>query len=332
MTVTKSTRTISSGWTATSFMDDFLKQVFIDAGWMIDWHDSFSVSGQQARVIEIDYGPTNNFGKVYYLWTCDGSSYLTLRFYGEWDSTGNVPSGQQYYDYYNTTTTVTTYQMRFAYANPGLSYSANIYTSGIDPLFSVIEINNFSGNIPTCMFMVLPGMEIPAWVDLDKVHINGLFGLHFTTSGYASAIYSTSLNRTRRSALGGDALAGSISGDHYQNLDIYQFAYQSNAAVSGQGGSNSTGNGKFIIPSYLASNNSAFTTDKSYIITGLPVCNLLTSPWPSDFGFWAPYGSQTYSNGDILQIDEGLNEWTVVSGYRQSFADRASIYLLARTV
>jgi len=90
--------------------------------------------------------------------------------------------------------------------------------------------------------------------------------------------------------------------------------------------------GAITIPSYYSSGltNPAFTSNVAPIITGLPFSMLTTDPWPADFGFWAPFGTNTYDNGDTLSISAGTNEWEVIDGVALPTDSYASLLLLAR--
>jgi hypothetical protein len=92
--------------------------------------------------------------------------------------------------------------------------------------------------------------------------------------------------------------------------------------------------GAIPIPSFYSSAtvNPEFTSNVAPIITGLPMSMLTTDPWPADFGFWAPFGTTTYDNGDTLAITAGSNEWEVVDGVTLSADNAASLLLLARVV
>jgi hypothetical protein len=177
------------------------------------------------------------------------------------------------------------------------------------------------------MFLIAPGMARPNWIDLDKVHMNPVYFI----SADVYYIATRTPQRLRRSALYGQALNGSTSQADYLRTDRATHTLSGIKATANSGILNISDTYDYI-PSYYATVNPAFSSNVAPVVTGYPLSSLTTDPWPSDFGFWAPYGTQGYVNGDILQIAAGTNEWEVIDGYNYGVLDRASHYLLARVV
>lgn len=207
---------------------------------------------------------------------------------------------------------------------------ADVYKSSLNPDFSVIRVSGagFNNSVPMMWTFIAPGMSLPGWIDLDKVNMNPMF--HITESGNGTSSNATlamrSVSRLRRSALhsGVDTTSGESL---LQSSPIEEFRYTScSASVEAMGA--------IPIPSFYGSAtvNPAFTSNVAPIITGLPLSMLTTDPWPADFGFWAPFGTTTYDNGDTLAITAGSNEWEVIDGVALPTDSSASLLLLARVV
>lgn len=207
---------------------------------------------------------------------------------------------------------------------------ADVYKSSLNPDFSVIRVSGagFNNGTPMMWTFIAPGMSLPGWIDLDKVNMNPM--LHITESGNGTSSNATlamrSVSRLRRSALhsGVDTTSSEAA---LQSSPIEEFRYTScSAGVEAMGA--------IPIPSFYGSAtvNPAFTNNVAPIVTGLPMSMLTTDPWPADFGFWAPFGTTTYDNGDTLAITAGSNEWEVIDGVALPTDSAASLLLLARVV
>lgn len=207
---------------------------------------------------------------------------------------------------------------------------ADVYRSSLNSDFSVIRVSGagFNGGTPMMWTFIAPGMSVPGWIDLDKVNMNPMF--HITESGDGTSLNATlamrSVSRLRRSALHSGADTTS-SETVLQSSPITEFSYTAcSKGVEAMGA--------IPIPSFYSSatTNPAFTSNVAPIITGLPLSMLTTDPWPADFGFWAPFGTTTYDNGDTLAITAGSNEWEVIDGVTLPTDSSASLLLLARVV
>lgn len=207
---------------------------------------------------------------------------------------------------------------------------ADVYKSSLNSDFSVIRVSGagFNSGTPMMWTFIAPGMSVPGWIDLDKVNMNPMF--HITESGNGinsnATLAMRSVSRLRRSALhsGVDTASNEAA---LQTNPITEFSYTAcSAGVEAMGA--------IPIPSFYSSAtvNPAFTSNVSPIITGLPLSMLTTDPWPADFGFWAPFGTTTYDNGDTLAITAGSNEWEVIDGVTLAADSSASLLLLARVV
>lgn len=207
---------------------------------------------------------------------------------------------------------------------------ADVYKSSLNPDFSVIRVSGagFNGGSPMMWTFIAPGMSVPGWIDLDKVNMNPMF--HITESGSGISTNATlamrSVSRLRRSALHSGVDTTSTEAI-LQTNPITELSYTAcSAGVEAMGA--------IPIPSFYSSatTNPLFTSNVAPIITGLPLSMLTTDPWPADFGFWAPFGTTTYDNGDTLAITAGSNEWEVIDGVALPVDNSASLLLLARVV
>lgn len=262
-----------------------------------------------------------------------GTHKLYPRWYGDSLSGSYVPYFPPYS--YQTNSGVSGYSPVYhgAFVSPVTSTGtvvADVYKSSLNPNFSVIRVSGagFNNGTPMMWTFIAPGMSVPGWIDLDKVNMNPMF--HIAESGNGTNSNATlamrSVSRLRRSAL--HAGVDTTSGENLlQSYPIEEFRYTScSAGVEVMGA--------IPIPSFYASAtvNPAFTNNVAPIITGLPLSMLTTDPWPADFGFWAPFGTTTYDNGDTLAITAGSNEWEVIDGVALPTDSSASLLLLARVV
>lgn len=319
-------RFLGSGWTASQFRDT-LRLAFIDAGWMTEWHDTISTSH---GIMRMRYGTSGTYRDLFYVFYVD-TSVLALSIGGGWDDANNVYTGTQYLDFHTATPPTTTSQAQHVGLSSANAYKFTIYKSTIDPDFAVIYCDAFTnGEFGRCISLVTPGMTLAPWIDLNKVHVNGLISFQTGATGTRAFIRLLSYLRTRRSAWDGAALRLSTSiGDYYNTLSEYlYYITQSSASNAALG---MVGNG-LMVPSFYAANNPAFSADEAFIVTGYPFHPLTTDVMPSDFGLWAPYGTTQYAEGDIIQVAPGTNEWRVICSSNQSDIDRPSLVFLARIV
>ena len=328
MTVTKSVTTVTATWTASQFFNG-LRQALIDAGWMTDWHDSYTASGVEYGIMKVDYDNTKTYGTAYYMFSVSTSSVYVYIF-GGWNSASNQPSGVQYFDYFSLTPSNNASTVARITTSTNQTYSLSAYRSGVDPNFAILSILPDSSSSVNLLFLVTPGMAKPGWLDLNKTHLNGLTYFSFSASNFVSRLEIKNFARLRRSALYGQSIFGWTSENDYSRAEITLCNFSTCSAVSGGSVSNYALVVGILVPSFDATANSGYASDYQPIMTGFPSFAGTTDVFPSDIGLWAPFATRSYSTGDILQVSAGTNEWEVIRGINQTGADRTSLFLVGR--
>ena len=357
MVVTKQTYTAPANWT-TAEAADVLKDAFIDAGYMTDWHDSFTISGSNiVRVLRIQYDSTKTYGTSFYIFYFSGANVRVTLASG-WDASTKVPTGTQYLDYYVLpssygTTTATTTPVFAGSATSDLFLDR--YTSGDDAKQTWLVFRQ--GTNTSLPFSILhKDTVLQPWLDLDKGIISGWLRAATNVSFHTGVVNFRLDTMLRRALLLGSVLRGSALSLAYNQLGYSCQSYFGCGSVSNDaranigdstalGVSGSTGigprlyafDGNFAsataLPVGKNSANPAFLTDYIPICTDLP-----WSPWTptrlaDDFAVYMHYASNTIAYGNKFIVQAGINEWETLSFANNAVInDGASATFLARVV
>lgn len=348
MAVTKQTYTLSAGWTA-SQLTGIYRSAFIDAGLMTEWYDSFTNSSNfPVRVLEVDYDPTKTYGKTYYVFYFDGTSWAGVSICSGWDATNHVPTGTQGLDYHVLPNSV--YFLSSNYFSSridlGMSSGGDLslvrYTSGADVNQSWFMLYQ-SGTSRSRPFTILhPNTSLYPWLDLDKGIVSGFIDLYTFTSNRNGFVGFRIPENIRRSLLTGYSLRGSVNsgngGGIFHVVNFYTHTYAGLGYQNNSGGSNysSVGYGYqscTFLPVGFSGTNPAFTSDYVPICSGVPWSAFTSTPLASDFGVYMHYADNNITLLDTFVVSSGVEEWETMSYENNSYVnDGASPLFLARTV
>ena len=348
MAVTKQTYTALASWT-TAQAADLLKDAFIDAGYMTDWHDSFTISGSNiARVLKVEHDSTKTYGTSFYIFYFAGGS-VRVSLASGWDTTSSVPTGTQFLDYFVLPSIYTTSDtLSLINTTPvfGGSQTSDLlldrYTSGDDSRQSWFVFSQ--GTNQSMPFSVLhKNTTLHSWLDLDKGIITGY--LRAETQVQASTPNRTGSVGFRtdtvlaRCLLLGTAFRGAELGSRigFCEKNYKAYAYSGLGAASNNVGNNFASTtfsvSCVILPVGKNSANPAFSTDYIPICTDLAWSMWTPTRLANDFAVYMHYASNTIAYQDKFIVQAGINEWETLA-FSNSLAvnDAPSATFLARVV
>jgi hypothetical protein len=348
MAVTKQTYTLSAGWTA-SQLTGIYRSAFIDAGLMTEWYDSFNNSSNYpVRVLEVDYDPTKTYGKTYYVFYFEGTSWAGVSVCSGWDAINHVPTGTQGLDYHVLPDTV--YTINASYFNSRIELGMNTggdlslvrYTSGADVKQSWFMLYQ-SGTSRSRPFTILhPNTSLYSWLDLDKGIVSGFIDLYTFTSGRNGFVSLRMPENIRRSLLTGYSLRGSVNNGNGQGIfhevNFFSHCYAGLGNMDDSGGANYSNvgagnNSCTFLPVGRLNANPAFTSDYVPICSGLPWSAFTSTPLAADFGIYMHYADNNITLLDTFVVSSGVEEWETVGYANNAFVnDGASPLFLARVV
>jgi len=353
MAVTKETYTAlaSASWTASDAANIF-RDAFIDAGYMTDWHDSFTAAGYQFRVLKIEHDATKAYGSSFYYFAFStGECGVSLA--SGWES--NVPTGTQFLDYHRLPSAMSSIISNFGATNLAVSISGgnfslsatshlllDRYTSGDDTKQSWFVLRQGT-NISRPFTILHKNTVLQPWLDLSKGVISGVSTVDARVFNRAGVLAFRQQENIRRALLFGQALRGdaevTFAGSRFHGIDYNSFVYQglgsqSNSTFNNYGNATAnTNGGSMTLPVGKTSANPAFTTDYVPICTDLP-----WSPWTptrlaDDFAVYMHYASNAIAYGNKFIVQAGTNEWeTLAFANNAVVSDGASATFLARVV
>lgn len=344
MAVTKQTYTLSPTWTAAQHAD-LIRQMFIDAGLMTEWYDSFLSGTMENRILEVQYDASKTYGKTYYWFIFNGGvMYLSLA--SGWNAGLHIPTGTQYLDYYSTTTNAATNHFTFYSWSATTTLTVTRYQSNVDSNFSWFFLRNGSATSNFHIAHPSVGPKIVSWIDLNKVFFHHLLVASLgTTNTYASVRFKQYMLFRRSYHPGAANLNGLTSAVYY-----YQGSNYGNYIVAGYiGGGNASGTTSNIptaatydsinevTPVYLPigfnSLNPAYTSNSAPVFTGAQYSHYLFNSLPSDFGIAMHYANNTMATQDTLVVSSGTEEWEMINvANNATVTTGASAMFLARTV
>jgi hypothetical protein len=353
MAVTKETYTAlaSASWTASDAADIF-KDAFIDAGYMTDWHDSFTAAGYQFCVLKIEHDATKAYGSSFYYFAFS-TSECGVSLASGWGS--NVPTGTQFLDYHRLPSAVGNINFSWGATNLaistsgsafGLSATSNLlldrYTSGDDTKQSWFVLRQGT-NISRPFTILHKNTVLQPWLDLSKGVISGVSTVDARVFNRAGVLAFRQQESIRRALLFGQALRGDTEitqgSSRFHAIEYNSFVYQGLGSQSNSTGNNyggavvSTYGGSMTLPVGKNSANPAFTTDYVPICTDLP-----WSPWTptrlaDDFAVYMHYANNAIAYGNRFIVQAGTNEWEILAFANNTVVnDGASATFLARVV
>lgn len=348
MATTKQTYTLSSGWTATQLIGIY-RSAFIDAGLMTEWYDSFTnVYGISVRVLEAIYDNTKTYGKTYYVFYFEGTTWVSVSICSGWDAVNHVPTGTQALDYHVLPDA--NYSSGNGYFSSRIDIGTNSaaelnlvrYTSGVDVNQSWFMLYQ-SGTTRSRPFTILhPDTSLYPWLDLNKGIVSGYIDIWTTISSRNGFLSLRMPENIRRSLLTGYALKGSVNSGggqgifHELNLLTHCYAGLGNQSDSNGGNYSNIGSGYnacTFLPIGRSNANPAFGSDYVPICSGLPWSAFTSTPLAADFGVYMHYADNNISLLDTFVVESGVEEWETMSYANNSFVDDgASPLFLARVV
>jgi hypothetical protein len=358
MAVTKQTYTAPANWTADQAAD-VLKDAFIDAGYMTDWHDSFTIAtGRFARVLRIEYDSTKTYGTSFYIFYFTGG-FVRHCLASGWDTATKVPTGTQFLDYFALPISYGTVDNSSLTNTSGVfsgSQTSDLfldrYTSGDDAKQTWLVFRQGT-NISFPFSILHEDTVLQPWLDLDKGMISGHSKIATATAERAGVVNFRMDALLRRVLLTGSILRGISATNNLSNNrafntlnhNIYSYfgcgSVSSNPNLNISSGlfriANTDGNlvfaSGFPLPVGKNSANPAFPTDYIPICTDLP-----WSPWTptrlaDDFAVYMHYANNTIAYGNKFVVQAGINEWETLSFANNTVInDGASATFLARVV
>lgn len=349
MPVTKQTYTLNPTWTAVQHAD-LIRSVFIDAGLMVDWYDSFSSSGIENRILEVVYDPSKTYGKTYYWFKFTGGQ-MALALATGWNTTSKVPTGTQYLDFYSTATN-TTANHRIIYSwSTTTTLTIFRYQSQINPTFSWFLLRNGSSSSNFHIPHSSVGQKIVTWIDLDKVFFHHfLICITRVDSNYSTIEYRQHLMLRRSYHAAATTLRGATFDGYYNvGTNTTNYVLYPVKKYLGAGYVNNSVNGNLpiassyddaidaapiFLPVGFNAVNPAFTTNSNPVFTGSQYSDYLFDSLPDDFGISMHYANNNMALQDTLVVSSGVEEWELVwfSNNPNGGTEGASPLFLARIV
>jgi hypothetical protein len=326
MAVTKQTYALNPTWTAVQHAD-FIRQVFIDAGLMTEWHDSFLSGTMENRILEVQYDPTKTYGRTYYWFIFTGGQmYLALA--TGWNAVTHVPTGTQYLDFYTTTTNaITNHRLIYSWSTT-TTLTMVRYQSNINPNFSWFLIRNGSSSSNFHIAHSSVGQKIVTWIDLDKVFFHHfLINITRIASNYSTLEYRQHLMLRRSYHAAATSLRGATYNGYYNlGTDATNYVLFPVKKYLGVGFANNTtvnvpnassyddavDAAPIFLPVNFTSVNPAFATNSNPVFTGSQYSDYLFDSLPDDFGISMHYANNNMVLQDTLVVSAGVEEWELV--------------------
>lgn len=327
MAVTKQTYTLNPTWTAAQHAD-LIRTVFIDAGLMVDWYDSFLSGSIQNRILEVSYDASKTYGRTYYWFMFTGGS-MAIALATGWNSTTHVPIGSQYLDYMSTTTNATSSHRVLYSWSTTTTLTITRYQSNISPTFSWFVFRNGTSSSNFHIPNASVGSKIVSWIDLDKFMFHHYLICSLATNNTQGFIRMRQYLLLRRSYHGAAmALRDETSIDDYgvgtnvNDDSVFEVmvysgvgnnsnAYGTNV-VSGSGYSVWDAPPIFL-PVGFTNTNPAFTSNSTPVFTGAQYSHYLFDSLPEDFGICMHYANNNMSLQDTLVVSSGTEEWEMIN-------------------
>lgn len=344
MAVTKQSYSTAPTWTAAQIASMF-RTAFIDAGLMTDWFDSFTSSGHENRILQIQYDAAKTYGTTYYWFIFHVDHIVSLHVATGWNATTHVPTGTQYLDYFSTATN--NYYNHWQLLNTSSSTTlVNLvrYSSGSQHWFVVQQNNNRK-----CFTIQPASHTLQPWINLDKGYYSGFININAHATDWPKAsIDFCSSPALRRHITIGPSLRGVTYNDYYRGhyrsvLQCYQAMNNQNdnggAMINATWFSN--GNsisgarpGGVVLPVGFTAGNPAYTSNSTPVFHSMPMTPYSTTTLNSDFGLTFHYDTNIFGFQDKFIVTSGSEEWEVLEFANASAGDGTSpsAAFLARVV
>lgn len=331
MAVTKQTYSAAATWTA-SQLADLYKNAFIDAGFMVDWFDSFLSGTVENRVLRVVYDNSKTFGTVYY-WFMFTTTTVGMQTTLGWNATTHVPTGTLYLDYFSATTNSTAnHLIHISTLANTTGVSLTRYTSAVNTACSWFLLANSTSQTFT-FHVATPGCGPAAALNLDQVAFNcslspGAIG--YSAGATALGFYQVG-GHTRRTFIGAVMTRGWTSNSPY----VTRICTNVYGALGNVSGSNANWTNGGIQASSLLMNARANTTglatDYCPVYIGIQP-SIWQIPHPIDFGIVTYYTNNLPTIGDKFIVTAGVEEWEILYNTSIATADGSRIYFMARVV
>lgn len=345
MAVTKQTYTMNAGFTSTNVINA-LRQAFIDAGLMTDWHDSFTISGNPFRVLRIEHDNTKAYGTLFYQFQVSNNIIHVNLITNGWKTSGtapiNIPTGTQFLDYHvlpaigNTTNGRTSTHIFSGYSTTS-DFFLDRFTSGDDSKQSWFVFRQPSTLTSSFPFTILhKDTVLHSWLDLTKGCISGFHFNKTTVSNRVGLVRFTTEEMLRRVLLLGSCLRGNtettLAETQYHRFDHTSARYQGVGSESNSV-NNNVSRDAFPLPVGRNYNNPEYTTDYVPICTNLPWSIWTPTRLANDFGVYMHYAANNIALGDRFVVQSAVNEWEVLNwANNANVTDGASATFLARII
>jgi hypothetical protein len=341
MAVTRQVYSASPTWTAAQAAD-LLKDAFVDAGLMTDWHASFLSGTIENRVLEVVYDAGKTYGKAYY-WFMITTSAVAISVASGFNNSTNVPTGTQYLDFYATTTNSIANHISFGGTlSTGTQLEVVRYTSILNPDISWFVIRNSSTPIP---FHIAPASTVLAsWLDLDKVlfhhFVRPSLGVSSTTgAGYGFASFRSDYMLRRSFCCGGSLLNRTLVSSFADFVPLGSYTspgnvtnnasnYQSAAYLLGSVIRNTT----TIAPYGFTNTNPGYAQNYTPVMFGYSLSPYIKTDMPNDMAIHFAYTTTSIAYGDRIVVSAGVEEWEVLDFVNTTISTTAAPLLLARVV
>lgn len=325
MAVTTQAYTATATWTASTLADRF-KSAFIDAGLMLDWHDSF-LNTVENRVLQVVNDAGKTYGTIYYWFMFTTGGVFVATALG-WDTINKVPTGTQYLDFFSTATNVTTNHSQLVALSSATSCTLTRYTSGINADVSWFLIRN--GTTSQSFMLSDAGFNASAFVDQNKIAFNHILVPTTETSSSVSYLLFSQTNHLRRTYLGATSLRGRTTLASYTgSVPVCRYAAIGNA--NNVATAISTTVAAIWLPTADDNTQAALAADHTPVFTGPSVSPYMPA-LPADFGVASYYASNAMAVQDTLVVSGGTQEWEMLVVGNNATTDAGRILFLARTV
>jgi len=347
MAVTKQTYSLSPTWTAAQHAD-LIRQVFIDAGLMTEWYDSFLSGSMENRILEVQYDPAKTYGRTYY-WFIFTGGQMHLALATGWNAVTHVPTGTQYLDYYTTTTNaITNHELIYTWTTT-TNLVITRYTSQTNSSFSWFVVRNGTSSVSNFHISnAAVGSKISTWYDLNKVFFHHFLIVNCNVNNFNAYIRFRQYLMLRRSyhpygiALRGETYNGYYGFDTTNYVHFFVKTYGATGFANANVGSNmptantydaANESTPIWLPVASSAANPAYATNVTPVFTGAQYSDFLFESIPEDFGLSMHYANNTMAVQDTLVVSAGVEEWEMINvANNGTVSSGASPMFLARIV
>jgi len=343
MVCTKQSFTIAASWTAVDLAALF-RDAFIAAGLMSDWHDNFTNSNIQSRILRVVHDATKAYGTTFYwfMFTVDGIYLQTVL---GWDTVNKVPTGTVPLDYLQLATNTVSNHWWWLGAQPynGFAVTLNVFTSGENADVTFLQLRR--GTNRAAFTIQGPGQSFQPYIDLNKGFVPGFEWVSINTMGNSAAVRFMPGPTVRRDLILGAALRNTFTSTYQTSIaggmprivysgigrDTGSSAFGTN--VQGMPSSTSQHGGGIILPMLDPLANPAVGNFSNPVYHSMIYNPYIVDSLPSDFGINFHYDTNVLTSADRLIVTSEEEEWEILTAGSNSTAGiGASGLFLARVV